>query len=430
MPYETDQRLKSFLDGNQVLREQLCAAILTVDPRFSNVRPQHPRGGPDGGSDVTATFKDGLRACIAVGFVNQATDSSEHRRAAAKKFEVDLRRAMARTPPPQAFVFFSNVSITSTKKRRLVELGMRLSLSHCEIVDREQMRLVLDSADGLAIRYQYLGLSMSDAEQAVFFGKWGANISRVISEQFGRTQSLLSRIEFLHESSHPIRRFRILLEFGREVRLDALGHISLHAQILLPRPRGTLIGIQFSSVLKEYSISADNLDSSFGFSTSVSEMREEIEEGDISVGSKELKLRLIEDGYLTGIGRSTVSSLEVDAIFESGLLRTTQSPLLLRELGECVCFVFANRSLAKEVVSLRMLTDLYEVAAHDRGEWNLDEYLGKFFPEEGQPIHESDPLVRIYLRYHPFYFDFGGFTPRRLGNAFDVGPGSMRGREE
>ena len=35
MPYETDERLKSFLDANQLHREQLCVAILAMDKRFS-----------------------------------------------------------------------------------------------------------------------------------------------------------------------------------------------------------------------------------------------------------------------------------------------------------------------------------------------------------------------------------------------------------
>lgn len=52
MAYETDERLKSYLDTNQLHREQLCLAILALDKRFTNVRPRHPRGGPDGGRDI------------------------------------------------------------------------------------------------------------------------------------------------------------------------------------------------------------------------------------------------------------------------------------------------------------------------------------------------------------------------------------------
>src|SRR5258706_1560149 len=154
MPYETDERLKGFLDTNQLLREQLCAALLSVDPRFSNLRAQHPRGGPDGGADITATYKLTLDAIAAVGFVNQATDSPTHRRSASKKFASDLERSLSRSRVPDAFVFFTNVSLTNTQKVKLTDMGYSAGLSHCDIIDREQMRLRLDSSEGLAIRYQ------------------------------------------------------------------------------------------------------------------------------------------------------------------------------------------------------------------------------------------------------------------------------------
>jgi hypothetical protein len=34
MSYETDERLKSFLDTNQLAREQMCLAVLAVDSHF------------------------------------------------------------------------------------------------------------------------------------------------------------------------------------------------------------------------------------------------------------------------------------------------------------------------------------------------------------------------------------------------------------
>lgn len=80
MAYDTDEKLKSFLDTNQLHREQLCLAILALDKRFTNVRPRHPRGGPDGGRDMEAQFRGTELAYRAVGFVNQATDAEEKKR--------------------------------------------------------------------------------------------------------------------------------------------------------------------------------------------------------------------------------------------------------------------------------------------------------------------------------------------------------------
>ncbi len=235
MPYETDERLKGFLDTNQLLREQLCAALLSVDPRFSNVRAQHPRGGPDGGADITATYKLTLDAIAAVGFVNQATDSPTHRRSASKKFASDLERSLSRSRVPDAFVFFTNVSLTNTQKVKLTDMGYSAGLSHCDIIDREQMRLRLDSSEGLAIRYQYLRIPMSEAEQALFFSKWGEKINQSISEGFSETTKLLNRVQFFHEATYGLRELSVLMELDREYPEEELGAVSAHARVLFPR---------------------------------------------------------------------------------------------------------------------------------------------------------------------------------------------------
>jgi hypothetical protein len=80
MTYTTDERLKGYLDTNQLQRERMCLAILAIDKRFTNVRPRHPRGGPDGGRDIEATFQGEQNAIGAIGFVNQANDSQDHKR--------------------------------------------------------------------------------------------------------------------------------------------------------------------------------------------------------------------------------------------------------------------------------------------------------------------------------------------------------------
>ena len=79
MPYDTDERLKNHLDTNQLARERLCLAVLRLDKRFSEVKARHPRGGPDGQRDIDAVFRGEQSAFAAVGFLNQATDSDEHR---------------------------------------------------------------------------------------------------------------------------------------------------------------------------------------------------------------------------------------------------------------------------------------------------------------------------------------------------------------
>lgn len=99
--YETDERLKGYLDTNQLHREQMCLAVMAIDQRFSNVRPRHPRGDPDGGRDIEAIFNGFQRVFGAVGFVNQATDSSAHKNKATTKFDEDLAEALLQQPQPE-----------------------------------------------------------------------------------------------------------------------------------------------------------------------------------------------------------------------------------------------------------------------------------------------------------------------------------------
>ena len=58
IPQLTDERLRHWLDTNQLARERLCQVVLSLDRRFRDVRPRHPGGGPDGGRDLEAIFED------------------------------------------------------------------------------------------------------------------------------------------------------------------------------------------------------------------------------------------------------------------------------------------------------------------------------------------------------------------------------------
>ena len=90
MATDTDIRLRSRLDSNQRDREQMCRAVLELDVRYTEVRPRHPLGGPDGGRDIEALFGGTLRTFGAVGFANSANDSDEQKRQVRRKFKDDL----------------------------------------------------------------------------------------------------------------------------------------------------------------------------------------------------------------------------------------------------------------------------------------------------------------------------------------------------
>lgn len=95
MPTETDIRLKSWLDTNQRDREQMCRAVLALDAYYSDVRPRHPSGGPDGGRDIEAVLNGDCAAYGAVGFHNSANDSNDPKKRIRAKFSSDLASALA-----------------------------------------------------------------------------------------------------------------------------------------------------------------------------------------------------------------------------------------------------------------------------------------------------------------------------------------------
>ena len=59
--YETEQRLKNFLNSNQVVRERMCLQILSLNHNYSEIKPRHPNGGPDQGRDIEALYKNVLK---------------------------------------------------------------------------------------------------------------------------------------------------------------------------------------------------------------------------------------------------------------------------------------------------------------------------------------------------------------------------------
>lgn len=247
MSYETDERLKSRLDTQQLLREQMCLAILALDKRFTAVKPRHPRGGADGGRDIEALFRGSELAYGAVGFVNQAADIEEKKRTIRNKFTDDLESAWHAHPRPSVFVFFTNVNFTIGEKDALTRQALTQGFSVCEILDRERLRIALDTPDGFAARFQYLDLPMSAAEQASFFAKWGDDIQSVIATGFQAVHSTLAQLLFLHEASLPIDNLVVRFHLDRDYTADEIGHFRAFCLLYLREPRLGIAGLRFGS---------------------------------------------------------------------------------------------------------------------------------------------------------------------------------------
>lgn len=213
---ETDRRLKDHLNTNQAERERMCLEILSVQDGYTDLKPRLPKGGPDGGRDIQGFYKGEL--CFgAVGFVNDASDTDQHRKQIQNKFGEDLNNALRPEndkPIPKSFIFFSNVGLTPNIILDLQKLAYERGAYHCEIFDRERLRIILDSNRGYAIRFRYLDIPLNDSEQKDFFSMWADGIRSLIGSGIRGIDQTTKRTQFLLES-------QLLLDnLGTSVKLD------------------------------------------------------------------------------------------------------------------------------------------------------------------------------------------------------------------
>jgi len=230
-PRLTEERLRTWTIS-QDERERMCLGILALDPRFSKIEPRRPKGGPDGGRDIEAEFENGEIVWVGVGFRNNVTDSKEDKKWAKDKFKDDAHTAIAANPGLWGFVFFTNIDLTPTEQSELREYGLSVGLSFVEVFYRERLRITLDSPRGLALRYQYLDISLSPAEQKAFFAEYGSQIENLLHKGFGVIDEKLKRIEFLHDCLKPLMGGSVTLTLKQECTPEDLGHFRFMAQIL------------------------------------------------------------------------------------------------------------------------------------------------------------------------------------------------------
>jgi hypothetical protein len=162
-PRLTEERLRYYLDSNQVMRERMCLALLPLLGAFTEARPRRPKGGADGARDIECAYQGKTPTWGAVGFRNGGGNDSEARTAAMKKFRDDLDAALAENADLRSFVFFTNVDLTPGLKDELKEYGVGKNVQAVHVFDMEILRNGLDSQEGLRVREQYLGIPISEA---------------------------------------------------------------------------------------------------------------------------------------------------------------------------------------------------------------------------------------------------------------------------
>ena len=244
---QTDERLRHALNADQPSRERLCTALLALDRNFSDIRPRRPEGGPDGGRDIECLR--GPNVCFgAVGFVNNASDSPKDKKDIKKKFKSDLLSAIQQNKDLKAFVFFTNIDLTPSEVSELKHFAEAQGISFTDIYWRDRIRQALDGTEGLAIRYQYLGISLSEAEQASFFSRFGKDLESLLTGKFERLEQKIDFIEYLRWQTGMIRMvtFDVLFNEPEKSEKNEYEHfrVCLELQGLAHEKRNIIIGGQ------------------------------------------------------------------------------------------------------------------------------------------------------------------------------------------
>lgn len=410
MPSETDARLRSHLDGNQPSRERLCVAVLQLDRNYSGVRPRQPSGGPDGGRDIEATLKDVGLAYGAVGFLNNASDTAPQRRRIKNKFRTDLAAAMRASPQPQAFVFMTNVALTVTDKKQLQEHAAAAGLSPVDIFDRERLRILLDSPDGLATRYHFLDLTLSNAEQQAFFSRWGSDIHSLIATSFNRLETSVRRMLFLQEATLPLDVLSVRIQLRRHYTAEEMGHFrffySIHLKNMDLDMRGFLLGVcDGRRDLQQNAATASSAGLANGISTGCWMMS--------PIGDNNLpdKWQSLSAGQ--GIGCESLDRVAV-ALTTSTLFRLFPG-VALRHMDASMSIGFCSQALADKLARIDVFANDYRLASYTRDNLSFDtSSIAPELPTTFSATNMLEPWVRIrHTRSSWLRLEFSDTTPQR-----------------
>jgi len=399
----------------------MCRAILSIDQRYTDVRPRHPRGGPDGGRDLEAVYREDQTAYGAVGFVNQANDSNEQKKSIRKKFTSDLKSALSANKDLDAFVFFTNISLTIGDKESLIHHARTSNISHCEIFDRERIRISLDTPDGFSIRFQYLNIPLSEEEQASFFARWGDDIQQVISSGFKNIENGINRLLFLEESSNPLHYFTISFELKEKYPAEEIGHFRAFCSMYLKEIKQNIFGIIFGSSdrsnrmrddIKE-DFTSESSGIKYGISSGQWENHIDLEKSSSDEEVEEEKYKQV--GSSSSIGKDDIEFIGISYRKDS-FIRYMQT-ISLKDLDEAMFLPILNKSLAEKIKAIHIYSDGYKIQELCSDDFSIDSSEFKpHIPAQFSDEELGDPWVRIRPSNlsSAFHIRFFEKTPKRM----------------
>ncbi len=380
MATDTDIRLRSALDSNQRDREQMCRSIVALDPRYSEVRPRHPLGGPDGGRDIECRINAETTAYGAVGFLNGANDSDKQLKRIRQKFADDLSSAKAAKVDLTAFVFLTNLHLSQGDQTEMKRQARGVGITHCDILDRERLRIELDSPGGFFIRFQHLGIPLSEAEQASFLSRYGDQIQQVVSTGFQRIERTLNRLLFLQEAHGELGVLHFRFNLDRTYPATEIGHFRAFVSLFLKDVQRGVLSLWFGSSDKSNRFRTDIKEDdepsgiAHGISAGAWEQRIKLpkewddeaaaEESDDATANNVEQNDLVTTTQVnvsSGIGMDPVQRLGASYRSNDYFIRF-RAGLALLDLDDCMYLPIVNETLAQKIESIEVFAGGYRVA--------------------------------------------------------------------
>jgi hypothetical protein len=373
-------------------------------------------------------FRGNQVAAGAVGFVNQANDSDRQKRTIAEKFEDDAKAAKDADTKPTVFVFMTNLNLTLGEKEDLRKLAIDAGFTECEIFDRERMRIALDNADGFALRFQILGLPLSEAEQATFFAKWGDDIQSLVSTGFQRLERSLDRLLFLSEANDVLDGLHIHFELDRAYSADEIGHFRSFCHLFLREIKHNIMMVLFGSTDRAGRFDPDDREyfaaqrpgirhgiAGGQWEEHVHLSEEETQKDEHTSGEEDNRPTYVQVGSSSSIGRNEVKFVSAQYSHDDTLIRF-RPRLCLKDLDGAGWMPVVNASLAEKIVAIHVFANGYKLDEVRSTDFHIDrsettpEPLDQFSAEE-----LADPWVRIRPNNASnFHLHFFQQTPLRL----------------
>lgn len=423
---ETDRRLKDQLNANQAKRERMCLEILSVQEGYTELQPRLPKGGPDGGRDIQGLYKGEL-FFGAVGFVNDATDTDEHRSQIQRKFSDDLDSALKpkeEKPTPKGFVFLTNVGLTPSIIGDLQRLAYGRGLGYCEILDRERLRIILDSNRGYAIRFRYLDISLSDAEQKDFFSAWADGITSLIGSGIKGIDQTTKKIQFLLESQLLLDHLVTVVKLDASIWEVCKGEFYFQTMLSLRVHAQGLMAFYFGGGTDKIVAGPDeqqahpgeltkNSQYSFGFSWIIPDTEQYLPYKELK-GKLEYPKGRSEDRkeHIKTAGSHGILEVEKDILHFTMLsepfLFRFQPTCKLLDLHQSMVLFDCSKEIADHISEITIFAGGYELLKLDRSDFRFEQ--GNFdrlnVPQDRK--HEADSHEWITIR------------PASLNSAFSI----------